>query len=311
MQTILGSGGAIGKLLAQDLRIHDSRIRLASRNPKKIHPEDELFEADLTRPDQLDEAIQGSDVVYVTIGFPYSYKVWKKYWPKFIRNALESCARHNSRLVFFDNVYMYDPNFLGQMTEECPINPSSKKGEVRASIARQVLDAHQEGNVKTLIARSADFYGPGTGRNGFLNEMLIKPILAGKIGQWLLNPDKIHSFTFTPDATKATALLGQKDDAYGQVWHLPTASPPLTARQYAETISELCSGKNQKIRTINKKALGILGFFVPVLKELQEMSYQYDRDYFFDSTKIESRYGLLPTAYLDGLRQVIQSEKGS
>lgn len=311
MQTILGSGGAIGRLLAQDLRKYDQRIRLVSRKPTQIHPEDELFPADLTHASKIDEAVKGSQVVYITIGFPYSYKVWKKHWPKFIRSTLESCAKHNSRLVFFDNVYMYDPKYLGRMNEECPVNPCSKKGEVRAAIAQQVLDAHKEGNVHTLIARSADFYGPGTGRNGILNEMLIKPILAGKSGQWLLDPEKVHSFTFTPDATQATAHLGQKDEAYGQVWHLPTAYPPLTAQQYAETIAELSNQKEQKIRPINKKALKILGFFVPVLKELKEMSYQYDRDYFFDSGKIESRYGLLPTSYLEGLRQVLKSEMGN
>ena len=311
MQTILGSGGAIGRLLAQDLRKYDQRIRLVSRKPTQIHPEDELLPADLTQASKIDEAVKGSQVVYITIGFPYSYKVWKKHWPKFIRSTLESCAKHNCRLVFFDNVYMYDPQHLGRMNEECPVNPSSKKGEVRAAIAQQVLDAHKEGNVHTLIARSADFYGPGTGRNGILNEMLIKPILAGKSGQWLLDTQKVHSFTFTPDATQATALLGQKDEAYGQVWHLPTASPPLTAQHYAEIIAELSNQKEQKIRPINKKALSILGFFVPVLKELKEMSYQYDRDYFFDSDKIESQYGLLPTSYLEGLRQVLKSEKGN
>ena len=308
MQTILGSGGAIGKLLAKDLRKYDQQIRLVSRKPTRIHPEDELFPADLTQASKIDEAVAGSSVVYITIGFPYSYKIWKKHWPKFIRNTLESCARHNSRLVFFDNVYMYDPNYLGQMTEECPINPCSKKGEVRAAIAQQVRDAHEEGNVQTLIARSADFYGPGTGRNGILNEMLIKPIVAGKSAQWLLDPHKIHSFTFTPDATRATAFLGQQEEAYGEVWHLPTASPPFTAQQYAEMIAQLSHRKAQRIKPINKKALSILGFFVPVLKELKEMSYQYDRDYLFDSSKIESRFGLLPTAYLDGLKEVLKSE---
>jgi hypothetical protein len=38
----------------------------------------------------------------------------------------------------------------------------------------------------------------------------------------LLMANKKHSFIYTPDAAKATAILGNTPDAYNQVWHLPT-----------------------------------------------------------------------------------------
>ena len=43
MQTILGSGGAIGLPLAKELKSFTSQIRLVSRNPKKVNDTDELF----------------------------------------------------------------------------------------------------------------------------------------------------------------------------------------------------------------------------------------------------------------------------
>jgi len=30
------------------------------------------------------QSVQGSSVVYVTVGFPYSVKVWEESWPKLI-----------------------------------------------------------------------------------------------------------------------------------------------------------------------------------------------------------------------------------
>lgn len=60
----------------------------------------------------------GSSVVYVTVGFPYSVKVWKENWPKLILNVIKVCKEHNCKLVFFDNIYMYDSNHLNGMTEE-------------------------------------------------------------------------------------------------------------------------------------------------------------------------------------------------
>ena len=65
MQTILGANGTIGSLLAKELTTYTDRIRLVSRNPKKVNETDELFPADLTDISQLDKAVKGSDVVYI------------------------------------------------------------------------------------------------------------------------------------------------------------------------------------------------------------------------------------------------------
>ena len=56
---------------------------------------------------------------------------------------------------------MYDPKYLSNMTEETPMNPVSKKGKVRAEIAKMLMDAVEKKNVKAIIARAPDFYGPG------------------------------------------------------------------------------------------------------------------------------------------------------
>src|SRR5579863_812205 len=112
MQTILGANGAIGIELAKALKTYTDKIRLVSRNPKKVNESDELFAADLTDADQVDKAIAGSEVVYLTIGFEYTLKVWQKNWPKLMSDTLASCKKYKSKLVFFDNVYMYDKSAI-------------------------------------------------------------------------------------------------------------------------------------------------------------------------------------------------------
>src|SRR5665648_184178 len=176
MQTILGSGGAIGIELAKALQQYTSEIRLVSRNPKKVNETDELMPADLLNSEDVRKAIMGSSVVYVTVGFQYSAKVWKASWPKFIKEVIAACQEFNCKLVFFDNIYMYDPNFLNGMNEETPINPSSKKGKIRAEIAQLILEAVKAGKLTALIARSADFYGPGIKNSSMLNETVVKPL---------------------------------------------------------------------------------------------------------------------------------------
>ncbi|HSQ45033.1 MAG TPA: hypothetical protein VLM16_08560, partial [Ginsengibacter sp.] len=46
------------------------------------------------------------------------------------------------------------------MTEATPYNPLSKKGELRAKIATQLMEEAKAGNLTAMIARAADFYGP-------------------------------------------------------------------------------------------------------------------------------------------------------
>lgn len=307
MQTILGAGGAIGIELARALPQYTNDIRLVSRNPKRVNPGDQLMPANILDQSSLDKAVQGSSIVYVTVGFEYNVKIWRKTWPPFIRNVIDSCIKHHCKLVFFDNVYMYDIGHIGNMTEETPINPPSEKGKVRAELVNMIMSEVLAGKLNALIARSADFYGPHTGQNGLLTETVFKPLSKGKTANWMGSDDKKHSFTYTPDAGKATALLGNSPEAYNQVWHVPTASNPLTGKEWVEAIAGEF-GVKPNYRTVSKFMLRVLGLFIPVMREMPEMFYQNDRDYIFRSDKFEKHFNLAPTPYIEGIAETIKRD---
>lgn len=309
MQTILGSGGIVATELARNLKDYTNQIRLVSRNPKKVNESDELFQADLTNPDEVTRAVKGSEVVYITVGFPYSAKEWQRLWPPFIRSVISACQEHKAKLVFFDNIYMYDPDHLDGMTEETQVNPRSKKGRVRAEIAGSIMESVRTGKIEALIARCADYYGPGIERNSILNETVIKPLAQGKKANWLGSLNCKHSFTYTPDAGKATALLGNTETAFGLVWHLPTAKNPPTGRQWVEMVAERL-GTEPKVQMAPKWMVGMIGWLNPIMKELHEMVYQYDRAYEFNSDKFEKAFGYSPVSYIEGLKETINIDYG-
>ena len=265
MQTILGSGGAIGVELAKALRNFTNEIRLVSRNPEKVNPTDELMPADLLKSADVQKAVHGSEVVYLTVGLPYSLKVWEENWPILMENVVNACIKNNSKLVFFDNIYMYDASCLNRMTEETPINPPSKKGKVRNEVVEMILEKTREGKLTALIARSADFYGPNVKGTSMLTETVFKPLSTGKKANWMGNVNCKHSFTYTPDAGKATALLGNTEDAYNQVWHLPTASDPFTGKEWIVAISKEM-GVKPDYRVASKLIVKIMGWFMPIMK---------------------------------------------
>ena len=306
MQTILGAGGPIGIDLAKALKNNGhSNIRLVSRNTKKVNDSDELFPADLTNRQQVLDAIKDSEIVYVTKGFPYQLKVWQALWPPFIKNVIDGCEQHKAKLVFFDNVYIYDKDEIPHQTEESKINPPSEKGKVRANVSKQITDAYKSGRIGALIARSADFYGPlGTDRS-VLMSLVYNAIKSGRGPNWLKAMDMPHSFTYTPDAAKAVAILGNKPEAYNQVWHLPTHRG-LTGEEWISLVSETM-GKKKKGSVMPKFMMTVLGWFIPEMREFPEMLYQYDQEYFFDSSKFEQAFpDFKITTPEEGVKQTIK-----
>ncbi|NND32927.1 MAG: NAD-dependent epimerase/dehydratase family protein [Saprospiraceae bacterium] len=307
MQTILGAGGAIGNELARSLASYTDRIRLVSRNPSAINPTDELVSADLLNKEALFTAVKGSEVVYLTVGFPYNLKFWQTHWPSCMSNVIEACMLHDARLVFFDNMYMYDQNHLDYMTEDTPVNPPSKKGQVRSAIASMLWEKVENGSLTALIGRSADFYGPGIQNTSMLTETVFKPLSQGKKANWMGPLNCQHSFTFTPDAGKATAMLGNTKDAFGQIWHLPTAPDPFTGKEWIDTIASQM-GLKPRAQVAAKWMVKMIGLFIPVMREMPEMMYQYNRDYVFNSDKFFNRFNMKATPYREGIKAIVESD---
>ena len=303
MQTILGSGGIIANHIAKSLPLYTANIRLVSRNPKAVTGKEELVSADLTSPDQVMKAVKGSEVVYLTAGLQYNIKVWQEQWPLLMQNVINACKENGSKLVFFDNVYMYG-KVVGPMTEETPFNPVSRKGEVRAKIATMILDEVAKGSLTALIARSADFYGPETS-NSFLNMMVFENLKKGKAAQFMISKSAKHSFTYTPDAGKATALLGNTPSAYNQTWHLPSDMNVLTGEQI---VSIACNELKMKpkITVLPKLMIQMAGLFNPIIKETVEMLYQNDSEYIFDSGKFDKAFSFDKVLYHEGIRGTLK-----
>jgi nucleoside-diphosphate-sugar epimerase len=300
MQTILGASGIIGIELAKSLTQYTENIRLVSRNPKKINPKDELFAADLTNAAQTLKSVEGSDVVYLTIGLEYKTSIWQTQWTVIMQNVIDACKAYNAKLVFFDNVYAYGL-VKGWMKENTSYNPISKKGEVRAKIARMIMSEVEKGTIKAIIARAADFYGPKTPQS-FVSAMVFDNFKKHKKAQWFMDADKKHSLTYTPDAGKATAILGNTDSAYNQIWHLPSDKNVLTGKEFIE-LSAKAFGVKPNYMILKKWLVKIIGLFVPVVKENIEMLYQYEFDYLFDSTKFEQAFNFKPTEYKTGIAE--------
>ncbi len=300
---ILGAGGAIGNVLADELVARNENVKLVGRSGRN-RPGAESQQADLTKLDDVTLVVEESSIVYLVAGLQYKLSDWQDQWPKIMSNVISACQAKSAKLIFFDNVYMYG-KVNGAMTEETPYNPSSKKGEIRARIATQLMSEVKAGNITALIARSADFYGPYTEKTSVPFFLVIQRLAQDKKAQWLVNAKTKHTFTFTGDCGKALYLLATTEDAANQIWHLPTASPPITGEEFIKITAEFL-GKKAEYATLNKLMLKAAGLFDSTIKESYEMLYQNEFDYIFNSTKFEKRFGYAPTPYKAGIKESIE-----
>lgn len=319
LHTVLGAGGVIGRELSVQLNGGGRRCRQVGRHPRTQHTGDELVTADLTDAVATAAAVAGSEVVYLVAGLTYSTSVWQAQWPLVMRNVIDACSRYKARLVFLDNVYAYGRVYGigdGIMRETTPFNPCSKKGEVRAAIATTLLDAMRCGEVQAVIARSADFYGPGADLS-LLAAILFSRLRAGKVPQWVGRPDTVHTFTFTPDIGRALVALGASPSAFGQTWHLPTARD-LGQHMGHEAVTGrsltylACTIANQPtcLQVAPRWLFRAMGWFAPVLRENNEMMYQLEHPYRFDSSKAEQALHWQATPYPEGLAKTWSLSSG-
>ncbi len=308
LQTILGAGGPVGIELARALSAYPTDVRLVSRNPQTVTGREQLLAANLLEGPQVMKAVEGASVVYLCAGLLYKKSVWQTEWPVIMDNVLHACRQYGARLVFMDNIYMYAPDALPHLTESSPIAPCSGKGKVRARIAQQLMNQVEEGKLEGLIARAADFYGPNV-NSSFLKITVADNLKKGKKAMWIADVNRIHSFTYTPDIGKALALLGNTADAFNQVWHLPTSPEKLTGREWIEKVAAAMKVK-PAYQVMPVFTLGLLGLFMPVLRELKEMAYQHQRDYFFDSSKFRQRFGIGATDPDSGIRAMVEALPG-
>jgi len=297
--TILGAGGPVSNALAHELENNNQTTHLVSRKPIQTKGNTTWAKADLTSYAEVRQAAKGSDIIYLCAGLIYDKTIWQQQWPLIMQNVINVAKENNSRLIFFDNVYMYG-QVNGPMTENTPYNPCSAKGEVRAKIATQLMDEAKAGNIKASIARAADFYGSEQLKS-FVDMMVLDKYAKKQKAQWIGKPELKHSFTYVPDAGKGMYLLGQQPESDNQIWHMPTATA-LSGRAFIELAAKVFNVE-PKYSTINKLMMRLAGLFSKDIRSSVEMYYQYSNDYIFDSTKFELAFDFKPTDYETGLKE--------
>jgi nucleoside-diphosphate-sugar epimerase len=304
MQVILGANGIIGEELAKELSAnYTTEIKLVGRNPKKVNATDILFKADLLNLEEVHEALENSEIAYLTVGLPYKSEVWLSDWTKIMQNVISACKRNNCKLVYFDNTYAYSQDSEIQV-ENTLLKSEGKKGKAKKVTAELLLNAINQQEINAVICRAPEFYGPGKTK-GLTNSLIFENLKIDKKPKVFLKDTVLRTLIYTPDASKAMALIGNTPDAYGQTWHLPCDDNRLNYKGILAEISTQL-GRTIKYTILNSFVLKIASFFNENIKETPELLPRYAIDNIFDSTKFKKRFpSFKVTSYQEGIKNIL------
>lgn len=293
--TVIFGNGAVGHLVTEALAERGDAVRIAQRSrPAKLPAGVDYMCCDVLVADDVRHAVKGATRVLLSVAFPYDSRVWATAWPTTMRNVVEACAEVGARIVFIDNLYQLGPQ-TEPRREDMGLSGEGGKPAVLAETTR-IWQAASD-RVRFAALRCSDFYGPGVaisylGATGFGQTAKGKAAL-------LVSPDMPHDFAYVPDiARAAVTLLDAPDDAFGQVWNMPCA-PTRTPREIL-ALGAAAIGKSPKVIAFPLWSLPLGGLVLRFLKEVEDVSFTWDRPYQVDSSKFVSRFGFAPTPFEAG-----------
>jgi nucleoside-diphosphate-sugar epimerase len=289
---VIVGGGQVGGELARRLVAQGLRVRVVHRSPAAATPGVEMRRADLGDLAALREAAVGAAVLYHCANPPYTAAAWAALLPVWAANLVAVAGESGARLVVLDNVYAFGDRRGEPLDEQASCTPCSRKGEVRARVARQLDEAHARGEARIVVARASDFWGP-RGVATYLGDHFWPAVLRGRAGLIPVNQGTPHSYHYIPDVAAGLAALGTaSDQVTGQWWMLP-CHPAESTRALVDRLAR-AAGAPIRTRTLPGWLLRLLGRFSPLMGELAEMAYQWDTPFIMRDAKFRGAFPNVP-----------------
>jgi nucleoside-diphosphate-sugar epimerase len=290
MKTILGTG-QLGLAIMQLLldKNPEETILLVNRSGKlnmPLPPNVQLTAADATSKTAMEAIAVRSELIFSCTDMPY--QEWPDFYPARAAALAYALGKTTAGLVFADNLYSYG-NLQGEEMHELMLHDAkTKKGRIRAGVINALLYSGDAFNSRIAFVKAADFIGPRI-HKGIFGTAFLDNVHKGKTVRLFGNITLPHTFTYINDFAKAMINVGTAGDAFGQLWHAPSA-PALSPDKWVH-LFEVITGKKVKKSVTPKWLIKIAGLFNAFLKELYEMAYQFEYPYLVNHDKYVSRFG--------------------
>jgi len=301
LHVIFGTG-PVGRAVMRELLARGKKVRVVNQSGGGTFPSAvELRPGDAADRTFAREASAEAAVVYQCLSPPYHR--WPELFPRMQAGVIEGAAAAGAKLVAMENVYMYGAPFGQPLTERRPTTAMTRKGRVRSELAEELLQAHRKGRVRVAIGRASDFFGPEVLVSA-MGAQVFRRALRGQAVNVVGSVKLPHTYGYVPDIARGLVTLGQRDEALGEVWHLPGPETVTTREFIAMVFAE--AGHKPRVRRAGKGTLRLLGFFNPQTRELLEMMYQFQEPFVVEHGKFVDVFGDTATPITEAIRTTVE-----
>lgn len=306
LHVVLGTG-PLGQAVMRELTKRGKRVRMVNRAGERgtLPQEVEIVATDAYDAAAVHDVTKDAAVVYQCA--QPKYTEWPTRFPPLQAAILEGVGHAGARLVIGENLYMYGDTDGRPIRETQPYGARTRKGATRAHMAEEALKAHEAGRVQLAIGRGSDFFGPGV-LTSIVGERVFAPAVEGKSAQVIGRIDLPHTYTFIDDFGKALVILGERDEALGQAWHVPNAET-VTTRRFLEMAYE-AAGHPVKVQAAGLTLMSVLALFNDSMREMLELQYEFVKPYIVDSDKFEGAFAVKATPLEEAVRQTVSWYRG-
>jgi nucleoside-diphosphate-sugar epimerase len=302
LHVVFGTGAVGMSVMDELVQKGARRVRMVNRSGRARVPHGaEVVGGDATDEVFAREASQGASVVYFALNPPYTK--WPELFPRLQAGAIEGAAAAGAKLIAMENLYMYGPTDGRPITEDLPYAANTRKGTVRARMSEELMEAHKSGKVQVAIGRASDFFGPRV-LTSAAGEQVFGRAVEGKSAQVAGDPDQPHTYTYVPDIGRGLVILGERQEALGRAWHLPSPET-LTTRQFVEMIFEEV-GKPARVQAAPKIVLRAMGLFNPGIREMIEMLYEFEEPFVVDDSDFTRTFGEQATPLREAIQRTVR-----
>ncbi|MFD1717698.1 NAD-dependent epimerase/dehydratase family protein [Georgenia deserti] len=293
LHVIVGAG-PVGTALAHLLADEGHDVRVVTRSGRgPDRPGVTRVQADAADPASLTAQARGAVALY-NCANPRSYTSWEEHWPPLAASILQAAETTGAVLAITGNLYGYGP-VPGPITRDLPLAATDHKGRLRARMWADAMARQRAGSVRVTEVRASDYVGAIEPMNS-MAMLYASQAVRGRPVLTFGPPDVRHTFTYVPDVARTLAAVAVDERAWGEAWHVP--SPPTrTVREVVADVASAAGARRVRMLRVPRPLLRMTYPFVPLMREIGELLYQWDRPYVLDAAETTDVFGVEATPW--------------
>ncbi len=266
--TVLGSNGHIGNAAMTAFRDAGWTVTGLGRANRRPVAGTTFVAGDADEVAVVRAAIADADIVFQGLHLPYDQ------WgngraERQLQVVLDAMGSSGKTLLFPGTIYNYRAS---DRTVAPGLRQSAEKprGDIRIRLEQMLQAAAESGNIRVIILRAGDFYGPGN-RDDWYDAAMFMNFPRGTIHH-MGDLQTRHSWAYLPDLARAFAVVAEQRDGFGRFENFHFAGHWVNHGQIMAAIQS-GMGRRLKVAPLPWWMLRAMGLVNPVMRDIYRMRY--------------------------------------